>query len=196
MLSIKPQSKPRVNVWGDDHPEKINNTSGIAGFSDQLKGLVNPTSMLDQLFGVKKSGEFSRKPHGTEKKIPYQHETIVFSLASREEDQKIQQETAELVQQLKQQITRLEKTEKSLTSDIAKVKVEQLPPKAGIYFLRYIEWLIAEVKRLTEKADSAGRWLANFQIRQKKRLGYWQKYKKHGTTFGLSHERTLATQTG
>jgi hypothetical protein len=46
------------------------------------------------------------------------------------------------------------------------------------------------------KIEDGRAWLETFAKRKKKKLGYWKMYKKHGTTFGLSHERTIATQTG
>ena len=82
------------------------------------------------------------------------------------------------------------------TKEIGKIKVEQLPAKTGIYYLRFLEWMIMLVRQLRQRVEDGRAWLSTFQKRQKKRLGYWKMYKKHGTTFGLSHERTLATQTG
>lgn len=195
MLSSKSSSKPLVNPWGDDHPEKVGDKPMLSGFADQLKGLVSPTSMLDQLFGVKKSQESHYKPSPSEKR-GLRQETVIFSLHANQEDKKIQMETQELVHQLKQQVTLLEKSEKTLTKEIAKIKVEQLPAKTGIYYLRYLEWMITLVRQLRQRVEDGRAWLSTFQKRQKKRMGYWKMYKKHGTTFGLSHERNLATQTG
>ena len=194
MFSAK-SSKPVFNPWRDDHPEKLGDKPMLTGFTDQLKGLVSPTSMLDQIFGVKKTPENQYKPKTSEKRIS-RRETVIFSLQATEEDKKIQSETAELVQQLKQQVTLLEKSEKTLTKEISKIKVEQLPAKTGIYYLRFLEWMIILVRQLRQRVEDGRAWLSTFQKRQKKRLGYWKMYKKHGTTFGLSHERTLATQTG
>src|SRR3989344_5574071 len=194
MFSAK-SSKPVFNPWRDDHPEKLGDKPMLTGFANQLKGLVSPTSMLDQIFGVQKTPESHYKPTISEKKISRQ-ETVIFSLQATQEDKKIQMETAELVQQLKHQVTLLEKSEKTLTKEIAKIKVEQLPAKTGIYYLRFLEWMIMLVRQLRQRVEDGRAWLSTFQKRQKKRLGYWKMYKKHGTTFGLSHERTLATQTG
>ena len=69
MLSSKSSSKPLVNPWGDDHPEKFSDKPMLSGFANQLKGLVSPTSMLDQLFGVQKSPESQYKPKSSEKRI-------------------------------------------------------------------------------------------------------------------------------
>ncbi len=100
-----------------------------------------------------------------------------------------------ILAKLKEQITVLEKSEKGLVSEISKVKVEQMPAKTGIYYLRFLEWLITVVRELRMKVEDGKAWLHTFN-QKKKKVGYWKMYKKHGTTFGLSHERTLATQTG
>lgn len=195
----KSSPKFKQNPWGDDHPERLTQRpKSSIDFGKQLKGLVNPNNVLDQLFGRKTTSEIQLPPPKAEdnKKLISKRETLVFSRQTREEDQTIQKETKVILKQLKEQIVLLEKSEKTLTSEIAKVKVEQLPKKSGIYYLRFFEWLIAVVRQLRIKVEEGRTWLATFTSRKKKRIGYWQMYKKHGTTFGLSHERTLATQTG
>lgn len=195
MFNIQ-SNRAKINPWSDDHPEKPSQTSyNSTSISKQLGDLVNPVSMIDQLFGAKKSHEQAAVPTRKEV-IKSTKETTVFSFRERSEDRHIRQETQYIVDQLKKQITLLEKSEKSLSSEIAKIKVEQIPQKTGIYYLRYFEWLIGIVKNLITQVEEGRTWLAAFTQRKKRKIGYWKMYKKHGTTFGLSHERTLATQTG
>lgn len=195
MLS-KTTTKTKINPWGDDHPEKIKGaTPKTIGFSDQMKGLLSPDKMLSQLFGEKSttSEYFAAKPEI--EKQPKTRETLLFSYEKSQSDKKVVEETQVILSKLKEQIVLLEKSEKSLASEVTKVKVEQLPKKTGVYYIRFLEWLMTVVKQLRMKVEDGRAWLATFTQRKKKR-GYWQMYKKHGTTFGLSHERTLATQTG
>jgi len=195
MANIHPKQN-MANPWGDDHPEKLTKTGRqTIGFNQQLKSLVNPAGMLDQLFGQRTSSEHAFNPNRKET-ASYKRETTIFSRNLKEQETQIQNETKFLLKQLKEQVTLLEKSEKTLTSQIAKIKVEQIPSKSGIYYLRFFEWLIGLVKQLRIKVEEGSAWLAAFTHRQKKRMGYWRMYKKHGTTFGMSHERTLATQTG
>lgn len=167
--------------------------SGTVG--NQLKSLVNPGNFMDQLLG-KFPSERSYGPRRQEAPVAPRPETVVFSRQSRETDRKTEQETAFLLQELKKQITLLEKSEKTLSSEIKKVKVEQVKEKKGIYYLRFFEWLIGVVQQLRMKVEEGQTWLAAFNGRGKKQKGYWGKYKKHGTSFGLSNERTMATQSG
>ena len=189
-------TKQKISPWGDDHPEKLKQTSGnTIGFNQQLKGLVNPSSFLDQMFGGE-TPEAPFTPRGQKEKRVKHPETLVFSATHRENEQAVQHETKQLLEQLKQQVTLLERSEKALTAQITKIKVEQLPKKTGIYYLRFFEWLIGVVKQLRVKVEEGRAWLSTFTNRKKKKAGYWQMYKKHGTTFGLSNERNLSTQTG
>ncbi len=189
------QNKTNKNPWGDDHPEKVKPSAPTSiGFNDQLKGLLNPDSMFQQLFGEQnKSENASNQPI----KEPHKNtrETLVFSHARNRENEEVLKESQVILSKLKEQINILEKSEKGLVSEISKVKVEQMPAKAGIYYLRFLEWLITVVRELRMKVEDGKAWLQTFNQRKKK-VGYWKMYKKHGTTFGLSHERTLATQTG
>ena len=190
------KSNQSTNPWADLTHEKLSDTSGPS-VKKQLSDLVSPVNMLDQIFGAKSSSEYHPKNARQEKQpVKQNQENVIFLNSRRSEDIKITQETHVIVNELKRQITILEKKEKGLSSELTKIKVEQLPAKTGIYYLRFLEWMLLEVKKLIVKVEEGRTWLATFNQKKKKRMGYWKMYKKHGTTFGLSHERSLATQTG
>lgn len=187
-------TKPKVNPWGDENPEKLKRTPlKTVGWGQQLKGLFNPDSFLNQFSS--ESVPFESKTPLAEKKSRG-NEILVFSRTVKEEERKIYQETTVILSKLKEQVTILEKSNKGLVAEMAKVKVEQAPQKSGIYYIRFLEWMLLVVKQMRMKVDEGRAWLETFTKRKTKKLGYWKMYKKHGTTFGLSHERTLATQTG
>lgn len=190
------KSNQRNNPWADLTHEKLSDSSRPS-VKKQLEDLVSPVKMLDQIFGTKSSNEQYPKIPGREKQhVKQNQENVIFSNSHRSEDIKIRQETNAIATELKKQIAILERKEKTFTTELSKIKVEQLPAKTGIYYLRFLEWMLLEVKRLIIKVEEGSVWLATFNSRKKKKLGYWKMYKKHGTTFGLSHERSLATQTG
>lgn len=195
-MQIKQSASPRRNIWGDDYPEKLKSTPPpTIGLKQQLGGLFSPDKMFGSLMNGGRTPE--QWPKRSESKpVQRTNETLVFSQARREEDQTVLKETQIILGKLKEQIVILEKSEQSLSTELSKVKVEQMPRKVGIYYLRYLEWLLTLVKQLQIKVNEGRAWLAEFSKRQNKKMGYWKKYKKHGTTFGLSHERTVATQTG
>ncbi len=192
----KTANKPIRNIWGDDHPERVKSTSSkTIGFSDQIKGLISPDKMFESFFGNKgKTGEYIQPRQETERVIR-PRETLLFSYEKTASDKLVVEETQVILSKLKEQIVLLEKSQKNLAVEVTKVKVDQLPKKSGIYYIRFLEWLITVVRQLRMKVEDGRAWLSTFTTRKKKR-GYWKMYKKHGTTFGLSHERTLATQTG
>ncbi len=84
---------------------------------------------------------------------------------------------------------------------MAKVEIEvqkavmEIPVKPGVYHINFLQRLRSALILIRENMESSVSWLKKGASR-KKQKGYWNKYKKHGTTFGLSGERTLATQTG
>lgn len=185
----------KQNPWGDDHPEKLKQRRGnTLGTAQQLKSFVSPDAWMNQLFGQKGKVEKAPFTPRPERKRTYK-ETLVFSYTTRKEEG-LKKEAEIILQRLKEQITILEKSGKNLAKEVSKVKLEQKPKKSTLYFIRFLEWLLIEVKNLRIKAEEGKAWLATFNRRKKKRLGYWQMYKKHGTTFGLSHERVVATQVG
>lgn len=191
----KTNNSVKRNPWGDDHPEKANDKPKTIGINQQIQGLFNPDSLLDQMLN-RQNGHESPFPRRHEKPHVKPPETVVFKHEVRSEEVKVQRETNELLKKLQQQVTILEKKESNLVDQVSKITVEQMPAKTGIYYLRYLEWLLTIVKQLMMKVDEGQAWLNAFSSRSKKKTGYWGKYKKHGTSFGLSNERTLATQTG
>ncbi len=186
-------AKPiKINPWGDDNPEKLSQTPKSIGWGQQLKGLFNPDSFFSQTGEVRPTE--GQTPQSSEKK-QLRNEILVFSRTVKENERKVYEETTVILQRLKEQVTILEKSNKGLVAEMAKVKVEQAPKKSGIYYIRFLEWLLTVVRQMRMKVEDGRAWLATF-TQKKKKIGYWKMYKKHGTTFGLSHERSLATQTG
>lgn len=183
----------KINPWGFDNPEKLSQTTKTIGLGQQLKGLFNPDSFFQPKTGEIKPSESSYPAF--KEKSAQRSEILVFSRTVKEHEQQIYQETTMILQKLKEQVTILEKSNKGLVSEIAKVKVEQVPKKTGIYYIRFLEWMLTVVRQMRAKVEEGKAWLETF-TKRKKKLGYWKMYKKHGTTFGLSQERSLATQTG
>lgn len=83
---------------------------------------------------------------------------------------------------------------KSLSQEVQKA-VSEVPVQPGIYHLNFMERLKSILNILREQIDDSRSWLA-LSTNRKKQKGYWGMFKKHGTQFGLSNERTIATQAG
>ncbi len=83
---------------------------------------------------------------------------------------------------------------KNFHQDVQKA-INEVPVNPGVYHLNFLERLKSVLKILREQIEDSRTWLTLSSGRKQKKQ-YWGLYKKHGTQFGLSSERTLATQSG
>lgn len=83
---------------------------------------------------------------------------------------------------------------KSLNAEVEKA-IADSPVEPGVYHMNFFERLKTLISAMRKQVNQGRSWLNLFQTR-KKAKGYWNMYKKHGTTFGLSSERSLASQAG
>lgn len=102
---------------------------------------------------------------------------------------------------LKQQIEAVRAELKALAASLKTLNLEvqkavaEVPVAPGVYHLNFFERLKSILRILREQIDDSRTWLAMHTARKQKK-NYWGMFKKHGTSFGLSSERTMATQAG
>ncbi len=153
---------------------------------------------LSSLFGApaKKQGELSAN-----KPLNFQKERMPFPGFKRPEAKPyapfVKKEEPQLKEQImavQAELKALAASIKSLSNDIQKT-VTEVPIDPGIYHKNFYERIRSVLKLMREQIDDSRTWL-NVSGSRKNKKSYWGKYKKHGTSFGLSNERTLATQTG
>lgn len=158
---------------------------------------------VDDAFGsmfgqFPQSGEFRPNSpyeydYGMEK--PFTPQRPIFN--EEEHRRKVEADQIQIRQQLEAIRTEL----KALAVSIKKFHREvdqaitEMPVNPGIYHINFLERLRLVIKQLRQNVDDGSSWLAAFSGRKQKRK-YWGMYKKHGTTFGLSQERTASTQSG
>ncbi len=103
--------------------------------------------------------------------------------------------------QVQQQLEAVRKELKALSASLGQLNqeinraIEQAPVDPGMYHLNFYDRLRSVISNLRQQVEDSRTWL-NLTTGRKKQKGYWGKYKKHGTQFGLSSERTVATQSG
>jgi len=97
------------------------------------------------------------------------------------------------IEQIKTELAKLVSSSEMLKMDFAEVAVEQTV-NVGQYQLTFFEWMLTVIRAAREKVEDSGAWLNT--VKGKKDKGYWGMFKKHGTTFGLSGERSVATSVG
>jgi len=100
----------------------------------------------------------------------------------------------EQIEAVRMELKSLAASIKSLDSEIEKA-VAEVPVTPGVYHKNFFERLRSSIRLLQEQVEDSRTWLSLYSSKKQKK-GYWGMYKKHGTTFGLSQERTLATQAG
>lgn len=106
-----------------------------------------------------------------------------------------QMEVEKKIEEILRELHLLAKSVAKIETQAAKIAVEQAPIKGGIYHANFFEWILKLIKTARAKVDESSLWLEHFQTRKSQKQ-YWAMFKKHGTNFALSNERSLATQTG
>lgn len=99
------------------------------------------------------------------------------------------------IDQIVVELRKLTSSSQELAVEFEEVTMEQTPPDAGTYHLNFFEWVFSVIQKARERIDESQTWLRMFKSKKGQR-NYWNMFKKHGTTFGLSGERVVATQTG
>lgn len=162
------------------------------GAFDTLMGRF-PTPPTSENGSLPPFGPERMTPPWQKKEKP--RETMLFNFKERQENLEVRAKIQELIKEIRREIISLQQTQKSMLAEAAKITVEQLPEKPGIYHIHFLEWILKTLRDLRKKVSESASWLGVMRGKQKK-MGFWGNYKKHGTQYGLSGERTAATQSG
>jgi len=122
--------------------------------------------------------------------INYRREIIHADKASSSEDRAIRIRVEEILVEIK----KLADSSTELEAQFKDVAVEAQVVKPGKYHENFFEWVFSVIKTARMRIEESTGWLT--AMHSKKDRKYWAMFKKHGTTFGLSNERVVATQTG
>lgn len=161
--------------------------------------LQDPKTGAVEIYDVLKHKGAGEKTHGSEKpRKPEIRAHIDYAREISDTERFSKQEMREMDQQVKQIMDELKKLIQSshiLQVEFAEVAVEAKPVEVGKYHLNFFEWMLIVIRNAREKVENSGAWLSTVKGKGEKK-GYWGMFKKHGTTFGMSNERSVATQTG
>ncbi|MEX2007379.1 MAG: DUF5660 family protein [Candidatus Levyibacteriota bacterium] len=202
----KKQKSQQVNFLNQNPLESLGNIMQGAGdsFVKDLAG-AGASGFFEQMLGIeakkpeKSSGDLQEgealdlkklKNAQIEPGIDYRREIIHADKASSSEDRAIRVRVEEILVEIK----KLTQSSKELEMEFRDVAVETQIVKPGKYHESLFEWLYSMVKAARMRIDESKGWLS--AMHSKKDRKYWAMFKKHGTTFGLSNERVVATQTG
>jgi hypothetical protein len=115
--------------------------------------------------------------------------------ADRIGETRTEQQIVSAVEQIRMEIQKLMKSSKIVEQTVKDATADKAPIKPGRYHLNFFEFVLSVLREATKKLDDTAAFGAVFTSK-KQQSKYWNSYKKQGTTFGLSGERTVATQTG
>lgn len=136
--------------------------------------------------------EFDKKPEATPEAIPVH--PVRTETMHRPNVDIIEMETKKQLDAIRTELKALIISLKNLHNEVS-TAVSQEVVHPGVYHLNFYEQLRTFIHVLRQQVEDSRSWLASFNTRKKK-MGYWGMFKKHGTTFGLSSERSLATSAG
>ena len=163
----------------------------IEAFKDNQGGGSRPTDRVNNDF------DFEAFLQQRENRIRQQERARMESI--RHEEQVI---FSREKQQVKTQIETLQVEIKAMAKDQADLMVEvdktafQAVVNPGVYHQNFFERLLQLIKLARKKISESRTWMQLQSHRNQKRQGYWAGVKKSGTSFMLSGERTVSTQSG
>lgn len=215
---LRRQSIAEESVEAKPRSVALEPTSVTSEFKDLAKGTAksawqdllagSASSISEQLLGSSdrreqqliEGQEFAlerekreEKPKITAEHLSYLRTTIERTDSPRETHVEI--EIKQQVEQIRVEIRKLVKTSKLVERTVKDATAEYAPVRPGKYHLNFFEFVLSVIKDATRKLEDSVHFGAVFSSK-KQQSTYWNRYKKHGTQFGLSGERTTATQTG
>jgi len=168
---------------------------------EQLLGAQNPLEEGHEASGDLEEGREIHLSKKTKKEtllghiepgLDYRREVIdVGKRVDRENTQFLNAKIAEILSELK----KITAASSEIAIEFKEVTVEQRIEQPGEYHVTFFQWMLSMVRAAREKIEDSGTWL-NVMKSKKGQKNYWSMFKKHGTTFGLSNERVIATQAG
>lgn len=168
----------------------------LLGGKEKSKGHAKKGDMKPgEAVNLKQKGhektEGKSKPH-IEAGIDYRREIIhETEISERRNNRELETKLQEIVIELK----RLASSSKVLQAEFREVTVEQRITKPGKYHVNFFEWVLTVVRSARMRVEDSGAWLSTMK-NKKQSKGYWEQFKKKGTSFALSNERNVATQVG
>lgn len=168
----------------------------FGSYSEEVatKGDLTEGQELDLSGAQKKEAvRHEEKTTHIEAGIDYRREILQGSeKIARAQNQEYSAQIQEIIGELKRLVSSSKELENQF-KDVTMVNVTAV--KAGKYQMNFFKWVLITVRQARIKVEDSGAWLAMFK-KKKGQKQYWAMFKKHGTSFAMSNERVLATQTG
>jgi len=165
---------------------------GIKSKEKKHSGVLQPGEELN----LKELHENSKRTHEkkseAEAAIDYSREVIHAG------ERAISRGNKEMEMQLREimvEIKRLADGSKELQHQFRGVAVEQFIAAPGEYHKNFFSWLLSVIRAARAKIEDSNAWLSALHNKRDAKK-YGAMAKKHGSSFTLNNERTVATQVG
>lgn len=159
----------------------------------KISGTLSEDEVLD--LTVFKAQQEERIAEAPKSRLEPAFRPLQENLTIHQEEMALKQEIEIIRTEIRKEVNRLDDATKNLEKETARITVEEVPSNPGIYHRNFFEWILGLLKNIRQKVEDAGSWLSLTYSRRNQKK-YWNRFKKHGTSFGLSGERVVATQTG
>ena len=124
--------------------------------------------------------------------IDYSREIIhVGERSIKRQNQEVEMQLREVMIEIK----KLADSSKELQAQFREVAVEQYVVNPGEYHKNFFSWLLSIIRAARAKIEDSNAWLSALH-NKKDAKKYGAMAKKHGSSFTLNNERTVATQVG
>lgn len=209
--NVSEEAVERKNAVQHTDEKGFKDTVVDSFWQDLLKTSAKKT-LPEQLFGTKRSTTFSsgelvegeemivgKRAIGTDKenKVEISREHIeYFRNVESKPGTELQEQRAleKRIEEILFELKKIMQNSKEIQLMFKEVTHEEMPIKPGAYHLNFLELILVMIRKARKAVESAS-WLSLFASKKQQKT-YWKMFKKHGTTFGLSGERNVATQTG
>lgn len=176
---------------GDDFTSTVKNNlkAGSQDIKDFLFPLPKPEpDDENEKYSSPVENAYQAKTQRTE--VIHHEEKILFTRQQRE--------TQQQVQGLQTEIQKLAKSISDLAGEARQAEVTAMSetPLVGAYHLNFFEQLRKVLANLRSQIQESSMWLSSWNKKAQKKNGYWNQFKKKGSSFLLSSDRAVATQAG
>ncbi len=171
------------DVVGGTAKTAINSLTGVSNHDNQPQSQENLD--FEEMLRIRENQV--RKQERTRFDVIKREETVIFS--------RQQQEVKLQIESIQTQIQALGQEQVGLMKEINKAAFNAAV-SPGIYHKNFFERLLGLVSLARKKISESRSWLSLHNQRLGKQKGYHANVKKSGTSYMLSGERTVATQTG
>ena len=166
---------------------------------DAWEQIVNPQSISEPKSGELTAGEELNFENLEKRTVQiseagrYYVQEIVK--AGERGDAKSTREIEVRMQEILIEIMKLSKSSKELEKKVQITAIEQEIVDPGVYHANWFESILLNLRNIRATVEDGLAWFSALRSKKASRQ-YGVLAKKHGTSFSLSHERVVATQTG